>query len=310
MVIAVIAFCFCGSLGYWFDHVPTLILLRTLTGVGAAAILTIGVALMGELYKDGERDRLIGINAMCSSLAAIATVSLSGLLGAYSFKLPFLLHLLPAPMLLMVLAFVPHAANARKDTKMAAGKLSFAHWTTLALALASGIAIFSIPVYLPFFMRDAGLANPILNGVILAFMSVCSAFFAAFYGKARHHLSIGAAFRSALILLVIGCSILMVSSQIAAFVIAAMFLGCGMAWVAPNLMTAANLLSVDSNRGRIVGLVKGANLSGSFLAVLLLDPIYRFAGACATLGALALFATVLATIGTMPLKSLGKNTSG
>ena len=79
-----------------------------------------------------------------------------------------------------------------------------------------------------------------------------------------------------------------------------------MAWVAPNLMSAGNLLSSSDNRGRVIGLIKGANLSGSFVAVLLLDPIYRTMGARPTIIVIGVFAALLAILGSLPFRNLGR----
>ena len=306
LAVATVAFCFFGTVGYVIRDVPTLIACRAIAGAGAAAILTMGVAVMGQQFPHDRRDRLIGINAMCSSLAAIATVSFSGALGAYSPHLPFLLHLLPVPLLVLAFIYVPAGKVAKTAASHVAERLSATHWGTFVLALASGVAIFSIPVYLPFFMRDAGHINPVTNATVLAFMSVCSAGFAATYGWARARLSIGAAFAACLSLFVAGCVVLLYSTQMAAFGAAALLLGCGMAWVAPNLMSAGNLLSSSDNRGRVIGLIKGANLSGSFVAVLLLDPIYRTMGARPTIIVIGVFAALLAILGSLPFRNLGR----
>ena len=57
--------------------------------------------------------------------------------------------------------------------------------------------------------------------------------------------------------------------------------------------------------GRVVGLVKGANLSGSFVAVLLFDPLYRAMGANMAIVAIALLAGMLGTISFLTLRDLG-----
>jgi len=271
LIAATVGFCLLGAAGYLVDAIPVLIALRTLAGVCAASILTMGVALMGECYAPERRDRLIGLNAMTSSLAAIATVVIAGALGAVSVKLPFLLHLLPLPLAGLALRHIPATARARdKSACPPAARLAARHWSTLGLALGSGIAIFSIPVYLPYFMRDAGHGDPRLTATIFAAMSICAAACAALYGWVQSRLSLAAAFTTCLAVLGAGCAVLLVSVELLAFGLAAVLLGCGSSWVAPNLMSAANLLSADGNRGRVVGLVKGVNLSGSFLAVALL----------------------------------------
>ena len=307
LIVATIGFCLFGAAGYLLDGIPVLIAQRTLAGACAAAILTMGVALMGECCAPERRDRLIGLNAMTSSLAAIATVAIAGGLGTVSVKLPFLLHLLPLPLAGLALRYVPATARAPgQPARPPAERLTARHWSTLGLALASGIAIFSIPVYLPFFMRDAGLGDPRLTATVLAAMSICAAGCAALFGWARSRLSLAAAFMTCLTVLGMGCAVLLVSVQLVAFGLAAVLLGCGSSWVAPNLMSAANLLSAAGNRGRVVGLVKGVNLSGSFLAVALLDPLYRTMGMRPTLLVIALLAASLMPLALLALRVVSR----
>lgn len=307
LIAATVGFCLLGAAGYLVDAIPVLIALRTLAGVCAAAILTMGVALMGECYAPERRDRLIGLNAMTSSLAAIATVVIAGALGAVSVKLPFLLHLLPLPLAGLALRHIPATARARdKSACPPAARLAARHWSTLGLALGSGIAIFSIPVYLPYFMRDAGHGDPRLTATIFAAMSICAAACAALYGWVQSRLSLAAAFTTCLAVLGAGCAVLLVSVELLAFGLAAVLLGCGSSWVAPNLMSAANLLSADGNRGRVVGLVKGVNLSGSFLAVALLDPLYRTMGMRPTLLVIALLAASLMPLALLALRVVSR----
>ena len=103
-----------------------------------------------------------------------------------------------------------------------------------------------------------------------------------------------------------GCAVLLVSVELLAFGLAAVLLGCGSSWVAPNLMSAANLLSAAGNRGRVVGLVKGVNLSGSFLAVALLDPLYRTMGMRPTLLVIALLAASLMPLALLALRVVSR----
>ncbi len=309
LIVATLAFCLFGTAGYFVSHVPMMIALRAVAGAGAAAILTMGVALMGEHFEQGRRDRLIGLNAMCSSLAAIAVVSLSGFLGSFAPKLPFFLHLIPLPLVLLGMAYVPARTAGRKTGAVPQDRHSGMPWTMILFALGSGVIIFAMPVYLPFFMRDAGHANPVTSASVLALMSISAALYAAFYGPARTRLSIGSTFAVCLALFVLGCLILLFSKRIEAFFAASVLLGFGMAWVAPNLMSAANLLSTPDNRGRIVGLVKGANLSGSFVAVLLFDALYRALGASVAIIAMALFAAMLGTFSFLTLQDLGGRVS-
>lgn len=305
LMVSLLAFCLCGAAGFLVGNIYVLIALRVLVGAAASSVLAVGVALIGDLCADSQRDRIIGINATCSSVAAILTVPLAGYLGDIGPKLPFLLHLVPLPILLLVALFVPRVGGGQRSAEEVPVKLESPHWLITSYALAAGVAIFAIPVFLPFFMRDSGIASAFDNSLVLTVQSVSAASFAIAYGWARQRLSIGTTFAVSFSLFVVGCLVLLSFTELWGFYLAAGILGMGMAWVAPNLMSSASVLSVPQNRGKVVGLVKGVNLSGSFFAVLLLDPMYRSQGTAAVVATLCLLGAGLVTIGLLSLRKLG-----
>lgn len=305
LIVSLLAFCLFGAAGFLVDYVPALILMRIMVGAAASAALTVGVALMGELFDDAKRDSLIGINAMSSGIFGILATLLSGQIGAISVKLPFLLHLIPLPLLVMTIMFIPDIKPARKQEVSGGQKLNRQHWQMIFFSLLCGVVLFSMPVYIPFFMRDGGFVDPVKNSFVLVTMSVVAAIVASAYGAARRRLTISGAFVASMIPFVVGGMILLFAGNIAGFVGAAVFLGLSVAWIAPNLMSAASVLATQENRGRVVGLIKGANLSGSFVSVILLEPIYRAGGRQAAVIALLLLAIFLIAFSLVSIRKIG-----
>ena len=305
LIVALLVFCLFGAAGMLVDYVPALIVMRIIVGAAASASLTVGVALIGELFGDTRRDSLIGVNAMCSGIVGIVATLLSGQIGTISVKLPFLLHLIPLPLLVMTILFIPNTKPQRKQEAATGQKLNRQHWKMIIFSLLSGVVLFSMPVYIPFFMRDDGIGDPVENSFVLVTMSVFAALVASSYGAARSRLTISNAFVASLLAFVMGCIVLLFAGNVAWFLGAAVFLGLSSAWIAPNLMSAASVLAGQENRGRVVGLIKGANLSGSFVSVILLEPIYRAGGRDAALLALLGLATVLIAFALVFMRRIG-----
>ncbi|MDF1523199.1 MAG: DHA2 family efflux MFS transporter permease subunit [Trueperaceae bacterium] len=61
--------------------VGTLIAFRTVQGVGAAALTALGLAIVTDVFPQGERGRAIGINGAVISAGVVVGPSLGGLLG-------------------------------------------------------------------------------------------------------------------------------------------------------------------------------------------------------------------------------------
>ncbi len=73
------------------DNLYAILGTRFVVGVAEAGIVTIGNALMGDYFSAEERHRWLAVQTVVGPFAAVAYVLLGGMLGAWSWRGPFLL---------------------------------------------------------------------------------------------------------------------------------------------------------------------------------------------------------------------------
>ncbi|MCC6751714.1 MAG: MFS transporter [Deltaproteobacteria bacterium] len=81
----------------------SLLLLRSLTGLGEGGYFPTALSLIGDLYGPHERGRVIALHGVCATLGGSAGYALGGVLGAHlGWRLPFLLTVAPGLLLALL----------------------------------------------------------------------------------------------------------------------------------------------------------------------------------------------------------------
>lgn len=293
LIACLFAFSIFGMIGFILSDLYSLIVSRLFVGVAAAAVLTTGVALVGDYFEGSQRNRLMGLNATTSGIAALLSMPIAGLVGEISWQAPFLLHGIGLPMALFALTLSGTGGGSSNARKAIAEARQPFPYGLVAMSMVAGMIIFAPTVFIPFRMRDLGLAGPTTIAFVLTAKSIAVALMAASYGKVRTRLSINQTFAASFALCAMGTAALAVASSYELLLVSALVFGFGMGWVAPNLMTAAAGAATEATRGRIMGVVKGANLVSSFLAVVLLEPVSKLRGPDAALLTVTLMSVVM-----------------
>jgi MFS family permease len=278
---------------------------RLLTGLAAATALTIGITLIGDLADENLRNRYMGLNVSFAVFAAVLTTPLAGLLGDISWRLPFFIFSLSLPLVLVayyglasktVRAAPVHTAAAAVSAATSSQERMFIPYVFMILALCAGIVSFVVPIYMPFQFRDIGINSSTTIALSITALSIVSATTAAFFGAARRVLSSQMAFAFSFTCGAIGLVLAAFMTSLPIIFVGLMIAGLGNGWLAPNVMARAAAAATPTTRGRIVGLVKGAHMSASFVSVLLLEPISRAHGPKGALATIAVLAITVAVI--------------
>ncbi len=154
--------------------VSALILSRAVQGLGAASMTALGLAILTDVFPDGERGRAIGINGSILSVGIVAGPSLGGfLVDAFSWQWIFWVAVpVGALTTLLAIRFVPHyqrTGDQRFDILGAA--LLFGVLLTLSLALTLG--------------QDLGFGSAVIV-VLFAACAVLTVLFVTWQRRARN----------------------------------------------------------------------------------------------------------------------------
>jgi MFS family permease len=299
MAIAMLVWAVFGCMGYLIAELHVMVASRLVVGLAAATALTVGLTMIGDLADPALRLKYMGVQVAISTITSIITSPIAGVIGDIYWRLPFLLYAISLP-----LALVAWSLRGNEPARAVAGasdapglgadaKFRFP-FGLMFLGLCCGTITFAPVTYMPFHFRDLGVDQAKIIAIALSAETVAIAIMASQYGRARQYLSTESVFTISFLLSGAGLGIAAIATdwRVAAFGL--LVFGFGVGWFAANVVARASAFSAPQSRGRTVGLVKGAHLFASFLAVLALEPVGRAGGPPAVLLVLTALAWLIA----------------
>ncbi len=191
-VLAPVLFLF-GAAGTacWFaQDFQTLLILRTLQGVGAASLGAMNVTIISDLFRGNERTTALGYNSAVLSLGATLYPAIGGALALIGWRTPFLLPLLAFPAGIGVLLRlnsprIPVTVGLKAYLRGVRRSLGSRKIRTLFLLSTSTFLLLYGPLltFLPFYMEEAFGSSAPLIGLVLASSSVGNLISGAILGR-------------------------------------------------------------------------------------------------------------------------------
>jgi MFS family permease len=279
-----------------------MLLTRLLVGATGASAMIVGIAAAGDIANVNTRHRYMGLTVSIASIVSMVGIALAGVLGDIHWRLAFLLYLAPLPLGVIAVWKTGNSAQARSSAGLApsgpAGppdsfKLPIG---LMLLAVYTGISQYMPLTYIPYKFRDLGVSSSTTIGMALTVEVVLVAITSSCFGLLRARVSSTAAFGIAFALLGLGGGGVAVSTGFFSAAASLFVIGLGVGCFSPNLATTASAVASASSRAKCVGLVKGANLSGSLVGVLVVEPIFRLAGVQGVFVAMATMMIVAALV--------------
>jgi MFS family permease len=164
--------------------------LRFLQGVGASALITLAVTLIGDVYTGARRDAVMGVNGSTIGTGAALYPLLGGALAGIRWNAPFLFFGVGALVgLLALVGLTEPDAKRATDLRTYLGRLREAALEPRALAVFAALfaAFFlfygAVLTALPLLLSDAYGLGPGRIGTVLAAVAVASAAVSSQYGR-------------------------------------------------------------------------------------------------------------------------------
>ena len=156
--------------------------LRALQGVGAAALGSTNVTLIGDLFSGDDRTEALGYNSSALSLGTAGYPAIGGALATFAWYYPFALPLLAVPVAFVTM-FALH--NPEPENEQGLKEYFGSVWehvkdrrvvgllvgTLVTFAILFG----SLITYLPILMNEFFRASPLVIGVVVASSSLTTA---------------------------------------------------------------------------------------------------------------------------------------
>ncbi len=284
-----------------------LIVLRVLQGIGGTGLLSLSLAIIGDLFSGERRAEAMGLNASVLSVSTASYPLIGGALATFAWNYPFLLALAAIPIGFLVLQFL-HNPEPRSNESLREYLTSI--WSYLKnmraiSAFMAGIIGFTLlfGAYLTYFSLYLGNsfhASPFVIGSITASMSLTAALVASLLGRLTKIISVVNLINLGFTLCAIALVLLPFMPRLELLLIPTAIFGAGFGVIYPSLQIYIAGLAPSEYRAALMSMNTTMFRLGQTLGPLIIGVAYiygDFKGAFLFAAGLALATAITGVIG-------------
>lgn len=290
-----------GAAGFMLDALWPLLASRALLGLAVAGVMTSVTTLITDYFRGDSRAGMLGWQATFMGLGGVVFLIAGGVLADLSWRLPFLIYLFSLLLLPLVL-FVLHEPTRPRPARREGNKgvpWAFLGFIYTAMLLGQ-VMFYTVPVQLPFYLRDLLGANATLAGTAVAVATLFYALTSSFYRRIKGWLDYLPILSLGFFVAGLGFAVLSFAGAYALVFLGLAISGVGFGFIVPNLNTWTAERVSDAGRGRALGGLTTALFLGQFLSPVVAQPLAAALGsanmylATGVLGGLLALVLVLA----------------
>ncbi|MBD8194592.1 MFS transporter [Pseudomonas fluorescens] len=280
LVIATLLYAVLGALPALLDNLQAIVGVRLLFGCAEAAVMTCCATLIADYWHGEERLRYINRQVVTIGLVGSLFFVLGGALGEHSWRLPFLLYLLPlllVPLMMKVL-WEPQTRQQSLDV-LEEGRVAVVPLVLGYLLILSGMVLsFIVPIQAPILLVGLGVTSSTLIGLSAGLGLLATLGGSLAWPLLRRRIGIAGCNALLLTLLGSGLWLLMRGQSYNAVLVAVLIHGLGAGLLVPNVMAPVmNALSART-RGRGLGGFTSCLYFGQFVSPLVVALLSVYAG--------------------------------
>lgn len=279
LVPSLILYALFGMAGALMNSLGPLLVTRAALGAASGGIAAASLGLLGSMYEGKARSQALGYATSTLTLTGIAFPLLGGLVGANNWRLAFLLYGVALPMALLASLIFKQPKRTRSTAISANNELAqvLGHQQTWRLLLTLGltsVAMYSVVIYAPLYLKQTIGAGAVLNGIVLASRALGAAAVSA-VGSRRLAQSLGseAAIGVGFGLMAVTLVAIPFLDQIGWILLTAILFGIGFGITLPNLYNSLANLAPKEHSSSVLAAGTGVGFLGQFLSPILLGPV-------------------------------------
>lgn len=258
-----------GILPYWQQSLSSIVFSRALVGVAEAAVMTCGVALIGDYFNGVARDRWYALQTAGSPIAAFGASLLGGALGLASWHGPFLVYSFGFVLFVLVatLLWEPRRDEADRRESHTESAVNWPRLLRISATTVFAMSAFLVTVIqFGFLLTERGISSPQTIGIWQGLASLANPVgalaFAAFRG--RHIVKTAVSFT----LMAAGFAVIAGTQSWQAALAGALLANFGSGMILATLVTWAVSDLPAAMRGKGVGVWVSAAFLGQFVSPL------------------------------------------
>ncbi|MFP4481471.1 MAG: MFS transporter [Thermovirgaceae bacterium] len=268
------------------SNFQAMLALRFLQGVGASALNSLNVTLIGDFFSGKERSEAMGYNASILGIGTASYPALGGLLATFGWRFPFALAFSGVFIGLWALFGLEESYRPERTAKSGfnVNRLRSAVFQrTTLLLLVTSVMTFVILyggflTYLPFFLVARYGASPLQVGLVAAAMSFASAVTASRSRFLAERISERCRLVTAFLLYAGALVLVLFIHSCCGTVLPAVLFGIGQGLNMPTLLTMLSELAPEGNRAVFLSLNSMSLRLGQTVGPLLMGGVYSLFG--------------------------------
>jgi len=288
------------------DSFGMLLVLRFVQGFGAAALGSLNVTILADLYKGKERATAMGYNASVLNIGTASYPAIGGALAVFGWFYPFYLPLFAIPIgILAIIGLRNPEPDGKEDLKRYLSKTwrVIANRKAIALFVASAFTLLvlygSYLTFFPLLLDENFAADSLMIGVVMSLMSLATAVTASQLGRLSIKHEYTTLLKISYPFFILGLGLVPFIPDLYLFIIPMIIFGIGNGINMPSINTLLAELSPMESRGAFMSLNGFVLRLGQTIGPLLMATIFAvgsFAGVFLTGAGLLLFALILVSV--------------
>ncbi|WP_320112574.1 MFS transporter [Draconibacterium orientale] len=281
LYISLLIYLLAGTSGFWLGNLFSILLGRTIFGLGVAGIMTVSTTLIGDYFTGAKREHFMGLQGAFVALGGLVFITAAGVLTNINWRLAFLIYGFSA----IVMVLVPfalhepeithHETKAQTQNRIAIPPVV---WLVFISAFITTVSFYTIPVQLPFFLQKLEGINGNKMGLALGSMPFSQAIASYFYKQVKRRLDFVSIYSLGFIPMAMGFLVIGFSQTYWQAVAGVLLIGLGVGTLIPNgNLWMINLVPVQV-RGKYVGFLTTATFFGMFISPIIIQSIQNLVG--------------------------------
>jgi MFS family permease len=298
LMVASLLYAIAGTAGLYLNSLPMLLGSRLMVGATAAAIQVMSLTLVNTKCEGNDRARWMGLHVSIATLTSLPAGLLSGVLGKFSWHLPFAQYAVSLVLFAVLLSAARRSETGQFPATAAATQdresiLKWFPWHYFPLSLLLGAMTFMPTAYGPFLLNEKAGFGSAGIALVLTASALLGAIMASQYGRARRYVSAHQAFVICFALIGTGALTAAIATNTPLLLAGLLAHAFGVGWLVPNIMTALGAKLTSERQARAAGLVKVAHFVSAPLCIYLKDLLFGESGAATAMLAVAAIAFAL-----------------
>lgn len=266
LVPALLLFGIAGGICFFARSFETLLILRFVQGMGAAALGTINVTVIGDIYIGRERSAALGYNSSVLSIGTASYPTIGGLLATLGWFYPFALAFVAVPVGLLVL-FSLHNEEPRNEERLKdylgsvlSNLKSREVLGLLCASLFTFIILYGPQItFLPILMHERFHTPSYLIGLVISSSSLATALTSSQLDRLTGYFPEKTLLKSAFLLYAVALGLIAFVPNLWLLLIPTLLYGVAQGINIPNVFSLLNGLAPSDNRGAFMS-VNGMTL--------------------------------------------------